>query len=91
MHQHTRLLFNKTYKDFSSIKTATHLAESSQDFFANSGNRYLMNDLKKMAIEQEKILTVTLKNNTFKNEIEFQKYYELKQSAIKVKNMIYQD
>lgn len=91
VYQHVNLLFNRRYKDFSNIKTATHLSETIQDFFSNPGTKYATKDLKKMAVQQENVLEKTLQSNTFTKESEYQKYYELKISAQKVKKLVDKD
>lgn len=91
VHKHTELLYNKRYEDHTQIKTAKLLSETTQDFFSNPGDNYKTKDLKKMGEEQEKILEITLKTHTCKNEIEYQKYYELKKSATKIKNLVDKD
>ena len=91
VHKHVELLYNKQYEDHIQIKTAALLTETAQDFFSNPGDKYLTKNIKRMGEEQEKILNLTLKSHRFKDDIEYQKYYELKKSAIKIKNLVDKD
>ena len=44
-----------------------------------------------MGEEQEKILELALKSYKCKSESDYQKYYELKKSATKIKNLVDKD
>lgn len=91
VYQHTYLLYNRQYENHVHIKSASLLSETTQEFFGNPGDKYKTKDLKKMGEEQEKILEMTLKTHTFKNEPDYQKYYELKKTATKIKNLVDKD